>query len=67
MVNSEPLRGDEPFLILKVLGIWLIVDALGSWLYDIKKQLEEDSDQPHMIVHIVRFVRVLIGTFHLTV
>jgi len=54
-------------LILKVLGIWLIVDALGSWLYDAKKQLEEDSDPPHMIVRIVRFVRALIGTFLLTV
>jgi len=50
-------------MILKVLGVWLIVDALGSWLYDIDRIVKGKMDDQKLIVHIVRFTRTLIGTF----
>ena len=49
-------------MILKVLGVWLIVDALGSWLYDMNRIVKGEMDGQKLIVHIVRFIRTLIGT-----
>ena len=50
-------------MILKVLGVWLIVDALGSWLYDMNRIAKGEMDGQKLIVHAVRFIRTLIGTF----
>ena len=49
-------------MILKVLGVWLIVDALGSWLYDMNRIAKGEMDGQKLIVHAVRFIRTLIGT-----
>ena len=53
-------------MILKVLGVALILDAIGSWFFDVEKQRKGDDDPPHMIEHVVRFVRMLIGLYMVT-
>jgi hypothetical protein len=57
------LRRELLTWVLKVLGVWLIIDSIGSWLYDTKKQNDEDADLPHLIEHAIRFARMLIGTY----
>ncbi len=53
-------------MILKVLGAWLIVDALRSWLYDMDRIKKGEMDGQKPIVHAVRFIRTLIRTFLIT-
>lgn len=48
-------------MIAKAVGVWLVLDAVGSWLYDTKKIVEGENDPPHMVEHAVRFIRALLG------
>ena len=53
-------------MILKVLGVWLIIDAPGSWLYDTDRIRKGEMDDQKLVVHAVRFTRILIGVFMVT-
>ena len=48
-------------MIVKAVGVWLVADAVGSWLYDTRKILQGEHDPPHLVEHAVRFIRALIG------
>jgi hypothetical protein len=55
------------WIVLKVLGVWLIIDAVGSWLYDIDRINNDEMSEQKLVVHVVRFVRGIIGLYIVTV
>ena len=54
------------FFVFKVLGVLLIIDAIGSWLYDLERVNNNEMTEQKPVVHAVRFVRALIGTYLLS-
>jgi len=50
----------------RIVGAWLIIDAIGSELYDLEQIRRDRMDDPPLKVHAVRVIRALIGAALLT-
>ena len=45
----------------RLVGAWLILDAIASEIYDVEQIHRDRMDDPPLKVHAVRFIRALIG------